>query len=239
MLLVGALLIRMVATGDYLRYVRSGMGPWLVVSGVLLVALGLSGLVTAVRGRRREEPGHDQHHEGHEGHEGHDGHGHGSGRVGWLLLAPVLALLLVTPPALGSFGVDRTSTPGVVVAARGALFPPLPAGRPPRSMTLLEFSQRAASRGGAGLGAAPVQLTGFVAQPRDGAGVRLARYQIACCAADAAAAVVRLVGVPGPPARDTWLSVAGTYRGTGADGVPELAVTASRVVPAPEDPYEG
>ena len=62
-LLVGALLIRMVATGDYLRYVRSGMGPWLVVSGVLLVALGLSGLVTAVRGRRREEPGHDQHHD--------------------------------------------------------------------------------------------------------------------------------------------------------------------------------
>jgi hypothetical protein len=45
-----------------------------------------------------------------------------------------------------------------------------------------------------------VQLTGFVAAV-EGAGFRLARYQIACCAADAAPVVVRVVGVEGSPPR--------------------------------------
>jgi len=110
-LLVGALLIRLVLTGDYLRYVRGGMGPWLVAAGALLVVLGVTGLVAAVR-RRADVPvavagagpgdpggdgdgdgdggggdhdGHDDDSGGHDGHGGggdHDGHGHGSQRVG-------------------------------------------------------------------------------------------------------------------------------------------------------------
>jgi len=226
-LLVGVLLVRLVASGDYLRYVRSGMAPWLVASGVLLAVLGAAGLVGALR-RPAHVPAHDP--------EDDHGHDHGGERVGWLLLAPVVVLLLVAPPALGSFGVGRTA--GVTVRS-GTLFRPLAGGATPVAMTLAEFGQRAGDRGGASFAGTQVELTGFVAQPRDGTGVRLARYQIACCAADAVADVARLVGLPGgPPARDTWLTVVGTFRGVGPDGVPELAVAGSRAVPAPVDPYE-
>jgi len=243
-LLVGALLIRLVLTGDYLRYVRGGMGPWLVAAGALLVVLGVTGLVAAVR-RRADVPvavagagpGDPDGHDGDGDGDG-DGHGHGSQWVGWLLLAPVLALLLVTPPALGSFGVDRTA-PGVRISSGGALFRPLAAGAEPVPLTLLEFGERAGDRSGASFGPARVRLTGFVAVPADGEGVRLARYQIACCAADAVATVVRVVGLPGAtPARDTWLTVVGTYRGTGPDGVPELTVVDAERIPPPVDPYE-
>jgi uncharacterized repeat protein (TIGR03943 family) len=225
-LLVGALLVRMALTRDYLRYVRAGMGPWLIAAGVLLILLALAGLVASMRA------GSDGHDDGH----GHD-HVHGQ-RIGWLLLAPVLALLLVTPPALGSYGVDRTTPLGVTVGSGSAVFAPLPAGGDPREMTLLEFDQRSVDRAGASLTDVPVRLTGFVARPQDGSGARLARYQIACCAADAVAAVVRVVGLEGTPVRDSWLTVVGTFTGTGADGVPELAVTGSRRIPAPVDPYE-
>jgi len=241
-LLVGVLLVRLVVSGDYLRYVRGGMAPWLVASGVLLAVLGAAGLVGALR-RPAPSPAHDHHAHDHHAHDHHahdhdldHGHDHGGERVGWLLLAPVVVLLLVAPPALGSFGVGRTA--GVTVRS-GTLFRPLAAGATPVALTLAEFGQRAGDRGGASFAGAQVELTGFVAQPRDGSGVRLARYQIACCAADAVADVARLVGLPGaPPARDTWLTVVGTFRGVGPDGVPELAVAGSRAVPAPVDPYE-
>lgn len=231
-LLVGALLVRMVLTGDYLRYVRAGMGPWLIAAGVLLILLAVAGLVTALRAGTQIEADDDH------DHVHSHGHGHGQ-RIGWLLLAPVLALLLVTPPALGSYGVDRTTPVGVTVGSGAAVFASLPAGGEPREMTLLEFDQRSVDRAGASLTAAPVRLTGFVARPQDGAGARLARYQIACCAADAVAAVVRVIGLDSPPVRDSWLTVVGTFTGSGADGVPELTVTGSHRIPAPVDPYEG
>jgi uncharacterized membrane protein YcgQ (UPF0703/DUF1980 family) len=81
-------------------------------------------------------------------------------------------------------------------------------------------------------------LTGFVAQASDGTGFRLARYQIACCAADAVAAVARVVGVTGdPPARDTWVVVTGTYRHS-SDAVPELVVSSLVAIAPPADPYQ-
>jgi uncharacterized repeat protein (TIGR03943 family) len=105
-------------------------------------------------------------------------------------------------------------------------------------MSLLEFDQRAADHNGASMGATPVRLTGFVAQERDGAGFRLARYQIACCAADAVAAVVRVTGATGaPPPRDRWVTVTGTFRRTAGD-VPELQASSLVEITPPTDPYE-
>jgi uncharacterized repeat protein (TIGR03943 family) len=214
-LLVGALLVRLSLTGAYERYVRGSMGPWLLVAGLLLGLLGLLGVVRSLFGKHEE------------GHDHRD-------RVGWLLLAPVVALLLVTPPALGSFGVDRSTV--VSVSTGGRVFDPLPSG-PPVPMTLLEFGQRAADHDGASFGATPVRLTGFVARVADGDGFRIARYQIACCAADAVAAVVRVVGAAGQaPARDSWVTVTGTFH-KGGD-VPELLASSLVAVPAPVDPYE-
>jgi uncharacterized repeat protein (TIGR03943 family) len=156
--------------------------------------------------------------------------------VGWLLLAPVLALLLVTPPALGSFGVDRSAS--VNVTSGGRTFDPLPAGGTAVPMTLLEFDERVADHDGASFGATPVRLTGFVARASDGNGFRIARYQIACCAADAVASVLRVTGTIGSrPARDQWVSVTGTFQHS-ADDIPELHAISLIETPAPADPYE-
>lgn len=227
MLLVGAMLIRLTVTDAYQRYVRTGMGPLLLTAGILLVVAG--GYV--VIGSLRRPRGRDPHPEPEHDHE------HGGEGVGWLLLAPVVALLLVSPPALGSFAVDRTTV--VVARGSGGTFQPLPTGTAPRSMTLLEFDQRAMDRDGASFAGAPVRLTGFVARTSDGPGFRLARYQIACCAADAVAAIARVVGVAGAaPARDSWVTVTGTFGHVGTDDVPEIVATSVQQVTAPVDPYE-
>lgn len=226
LLLVGAMLVRLTVTDVYQRYVRAGMGPLLLVAGLLLVALGLVTLVAAFRGRPEPDDGHD-----------HTGHSPGGARVGWLLLAPVLALLLVAPPALGSYGVGRTTT--VDVRTGAGTFAALEPGAAPVTMTLLEFDQRAVDRAGASFGGVPVRLVGFVAAPAAG-GFRLARYQIACCAADAVAAVVDVRGITGdPPARDSWVAVIGTFRpGGDPDAAPLLDVSSVQPEAAPVDPYE-
>jgi uncharacterized repeat protein (TIGR03943 family) len=222
-LLVGTVLLRLVLTGAYGRYVRVGMGPLLLAAGVVVVALGLVTLLRALR--HADAP---------------DAHGHhrdGGDRVGWLLLAPIAALLLVAPPTLGSYGVDRAATVDVR-AGRGALAP-LVAGAEPTPMTLLEFGQRAFDRDGASFGGATVRLTGFVAGVEAG-GFRLARYQIACCAADAAPVVVRVVGGPPAPPRDRWVTVTGVFRpdDRGGGDLPELAAGSVVEIAAPDDPYE-
>lgn len=221
-LLVGALLLRLTLEGTYARYVKAGMYPWLLVAGLALAVLGLFGVIRALAARKPLAHDHDHDHQHSE-------------RAGWLLLAPVTALLLVAPPALGSFGVDRSTA--VDVTSGGQTFAALPAGTTV-PMTLLEFDQRAADHDGASFGTTQVELTGFVARTPDGDGFRLARYQIQCCAADAVAAVVRVVGASGdPPARDQWVTVTGTFRGSRGE-IPELLATSLRIVPAPGDPYE-
>jgi uncharacterized repeat protein (TIGR03943 family) len=217
--LAGTVLLRLTFTGTYTRYVRAGMGPWLGVAGVVLVVLGVVTLVRAVRHARPV-----------------DAHGHGaSPPVGWLLLAPIAALLLVAPPTLGSYGVDRGAAVDIRAGAHG--FDRLARGDGPVAMTLLEFGQRAFDRDGVSFNGATVQLTGFVAGGHD-EGFRLARYQIACCAADAAPVVVRVVGIDGePPPQDTWVTVTGSHR-AGAAEIPELAATSVVEVAQPDDPYE-
>jgi uncharacterized repeat protein (TIGR03943 family) len=221
-LLVGAVLLRLTLTGTYQRYVRPELGPWLLVAGIAVIAIGIATLVWALRHRHAEEDPNAHDHE------------HGVG-PGWLLLAPIAALLLVAPPTLGSYGVDRAAT--VDIRAGAGVFERLPRDGEPRPMTLLEFSQRAFERDGASFNGAPVQLTGFAAGAED-PGFRLARYQIACCAADAAPVVVRVVGTAGdPPTADRWVTVTGTFR-RGGDELPELAATSIVEIPEPNDPYE-
>lgn len=220
-LLVGVLLARLSITDIYARYVRVEMGPWLLVAGGLLAAAGLAGLLRSLL-RPHETVLLSDHHEGH------------TERIGWLLLAPVVALLMVSPPALGSYSVDRST---IVIDDSGTTFDALPRGATV-PMTLLEFDQRAADHAGASFGTTPVELTGFVAHTDDGTGFVIARFQIACCAADAVAAVARIVGVTGTaPGRDQWVTVVGTFDGI-TGGVPELRAADLRAIPAPVDPYE-
>jgi uncharacterized repeat protein (TIGR03943 family) len=221
-LLVGTVLLRLVLTGTYGRYVRVGMGPWLAAAGVLVVVVGL---VTLLQALRHAHP-----------RDAHDHHRHGGGdRVGWLLLAPIAALLLVAPPTLGSYGVDRGAE--VDIRAGAGVLDPLVAGAEPTPMTLLEFGQRAFDRDGASFGGATVQLTGFVAGVEAG-GFRLARYQIACCAADATPVVVEVLGTSGsPPKADQWVTVSGTFEPGGGE-LPRIRATTVEGIEAPNDPYE-
>jgi uncharacterized repeat protein (TIGR03943 family) len=217
-MLVGAVVLRLTVTDTYRRYVKGGMGVWLTIAGVAIVLLGL---VTLVRAVRRSRPAHD--------------HDHNVG-VGWLLLAPIAALLLVAPPTLGSYGVGRAAA-NVNIKAGAGVFKPMQRGVEPLQMTLLEFGQRAYDHHGTSFNGAPVKLVGFVAGDVDG-GFELARYTISCCAADAAPIVVRVLGTSGDPAaRDQWVTVTGTFRPGGGD-IPDLIATSVAQIPAPEDPYE-
>jgi uncharacterized repeat protein (TIGR03943 family) len=222
-LLVGAVVLRLTVTGTYRRYVRPEMGRWLLIAGIVIIVLGVVTLVQALR-RARPPKAH--------GHD--DEHAHGIG-VGWLLLAPIAALLLVAPPTLGAYGVERAGT--VNIRPGLAIFDRLAPGEGPKSMTLLEFVERGFEHGGASFNNVPVRLTGFVAGTAEG-GFRLARYQIACCAADATPVVVDIVGTSGPPAGDDqWVTVTGTFQPGGGE-LPRLAATSIVEIPAPDDPYE-
>jgi uncharacterized repeat protein (TIGR03943 family) len=240
-ILAGTVLLRLTLTGTYTRYVRPGMGPWLAVAGALVIVLGVVTLVRALRTARTAGSVDDPGPGGGGDHARDDGHGHDHGghaaAVGWLLLAPVAALLLVAPPTLGSYGVDRGAAVDVRSGA-GGLDPVDPSGRPV-PMTLLEFSQRAFDHDGESFAGATLELTGFVAaDDGEGDGFRLARYQIACCAADAAPVVVRVVGTHGaPPANDRWVTVTGSFQAGGTE-IPELAATSVVEIAAPDDPYE-
>jgi uncharacterized repeat protein (TIGR03943 family) len=222
-MLVGAVALRLTLTDTYRRYVQPSMGKWLLIAGIAVIVVGF---VTLVQALRNVEPS--------EGH-GHDHeHAHSVG-VGWLLLAPIAALLLVAPPTLGSYGVSRAAT--INISSGPSTFKPLKRNAPPREMTLLEFVQRAFDHGGASLNQAQIELTGFAAGADEG-GFRLARYQIACCAADATPVVVRIVGTSGtPPRDDDWVKVTGTFR-SGRGDIPVLAATSVVEIPAPDDPYE-
>jgi len=222
-MLVGAVVLRLTFTDTYRRYVQPAMGKWLLIAGVALILLGLVTLINALRNVEPEEAhGHD--------HE----HSHSVG-VGWLLLAPIAALLLVAPPTLGAYGVNRAGS--VKVRPGKAFFKPLHQKAAPVQMKLLEYIERSLEHNGASFHGVPVKLTGFVAGSEAGS-FRLARYQIACCAADATPVVMEVVGTSGtPPSDDQWVTVTGTFRPGGGE-LPRLAATSIVEIPAPEDPYE-
>jgi uncharacterized repeat protein (TIGR03943 family) len=222
-MLVGSVVLRLTFTDTYRRYVQPAMGKWLLIAGVALILLGLVTLINALRNVEPEEAhGHD--------HE----HSHSVG-VGWLLLAPIAALLLVAPPTLGAYGVNRAGT--IKVKPGKAFFKPLKQKDAPVQMTLLEYIERSLEHGGRSFHRVPVKLTGFVAGGEAG-GFRLARYQIACCAADATPVDLEVVGTSGPPpSDDQWVTVTGTFQPGGGE-LPRLAATSVVEIPAPEDPYE-
>ncbi|HEV2087480.1 MAG TPA: hypothetical protein VGR21_04115, partial [Cryptosporangiaceae bacterium] len=147
LLLVGGAILRISAFSDvYLRYVKEGLRWYLVVAGVLLVAVGVVTLwrevfsrraLAAYSGRHRNEASAagdglgsgeaasgalaqaDDHAHPDDGH----GHGPGGPRVAWLLTLPVFAVFLVAPPPLGSYAASREGA--TAVQEPSSDFPPL------------------------------------------------------------------------------------------------------------------
>jgi uncharacterized membrane protein YcgQ (UPF0703/DUF1980 family) len=199
--LVGGTLLKLALTGDFERYVKPGVRPYLVAASIVVLLVAAASLVPRWRSG-------DDHH----------GHDHGRFDVAWLLVVPMLVLLVIAPPALGSFSAARSGT-ALGAAANASDLPALPDGR-------------------------RVTLSGFVL-PGEGGTWYLTRMVITCCAADAQPVKVGLAGtVPDGLKGNDWLQVTGTYATrqdrdpVNAQPIPYLTVDSSTPIPAPALQYE-
>ena len=227
MFLFGGAILRASMTDVYLRYVKEGLRPFLIVAGALLVVAAVMTLWYDLRAR-------------HE-HAG-DGHGHDEPRVGWLLILPVLGLLLVTPPALGAYAAGQS---GTVLSAQASdsYYPALPPGDPV-SVGLVEYATRAVYDQGRGMPGRTFELTGFVTSGPDGRPM-LTRMVLSCCAADGRPIKVGMDGaVPGDLPPDTWVQVLGAYSTrvekdpVNQAEVPYVDVRSWQKIAAPRQQYE-
>ncbi len=60
--LVGGTLLKLAITGDYQRYVKVGLRPYLIVAAVVVLAVGAVSLWQAVAARRSPDHDHDHAH---------------------------------------------------------------------------------------------------------------------------------------------------------------------------------
>ncbi|NUR30852.1 MAG: DUF1980 domain-containing protein, partial [Catenulispora sp.] len=134
MLLLGGAVLRTSLTDLYLRYVKAGLRPFLIAAGLLLV---LAAIMTLWHEFRSVDAAHEDH---DHGHDHGDGKPHREPLVGWLIIAPVLGLLLVAPPAMGSYAAGQSGT--ALSTAVDSDYPPLPAGDVV-PLTMLDYASRA------------------------------------------------------------------------------------------------
>jgi putative membrane protein len=224
--LIGAALLWASFSDLYLRYVRAGLQPLLIGAGIVLIVASLTTFwyeFRATRARKDSEKGHSHREPG----------------IAWLLVLPVFALILVAPPALGSYAANRTGT----ALQRPPGFPPLPAGDP-LQLTVLDYATRAVFDNGHSLGTRRFTITGFITIDHAGNYV-LTRMVLSCCAADALPIKVGLDGqVPAALKSDSWLEVTGVYTARHLKDevndavIPFIEVRQAKPVPVPRFQYE-
>lgn len=211
--------IWLLVTGEIYRYI----GPrtyWVVIFGaVCLTAAALSYAVLVMRSQPERASGRQF--------------------VGIaVLLVPILMVVLVPKPSLGSLAASRKLTGGPTAAL--AIQPS--ALQPGEEVSFQEISYAAESAEYAAvLGLSngyQVRLTGFVSDADTGidGALSLTRFSIFCCAADAVPYTVPVRAPTGSAyALDTWLDVEGTLVQEGDRWV----VQADRVleVDEPSNPY--
>lgn len=222
--LIGGAVLRATYTDLYLRYVKAGLRPLLIAAGLVLIVAALATVWYELR--RPRATAHDH------------GHTHPEPAISWLLVLPLLALILLAPPAPGSYSAMHAGT----ALQRPWGFRALPDDDPLR-LGLIDYAGRAAYDHGRALGARRIEITGFIALDRRGA-VYLTRMVRSCCAADALPVKIGLSGrmPPALPA-DSWVDVTGTYTGKrtkdpiNGGTIPFLNVHKVKPAPAPRDPY--
>jgi putative membrane protein len=253
LVLIGAAITRITVDNTFLQYVRAGLRPWLLIAGVILIAVGLTALAreNLPRLKSRHNTESDGHQESRqpesrrpESSHPEDSHPNNSHRqrIAWLLVVPVLAIFVVEPGALGAYSASRGGGGVGSAPPNSNGFTPLPAGSPVPD-TIRDFSQRALWDHGRTLTGRHVTLTGFVT-PRGHGQIYLTRLMITCCAADASPINIRIDGSVGAQPANSWLQITGNYAGidhsqpNGEDPVPILRAVTVRPMKPPTNPYE-
>lgn len=235
LLLLGGAVLRAVWTDEHLRYVKPQLGPFLVAAGILLVA---AAVVTLLHEHRRERAG-----AGADDGAGAEGpHAHHQPQAGWLLILPIVGLLLVSPPALGSYSAGQTGT--ILSSEQPSYSGALPDADPAR-ITVLDYAARAVFGQGRSLGGRRVELTGFLVPGPDGEPL-LVRMVLSCCAADGRPVKVGMTGegTPAGQPADTWVRVVGVYSShttrdpVNGEPIPYLRVQSWQRIDPPTHQYE-
>jgi uncharacterized repeat protein (TIGR03943 family) len=225
LVLLGGALLKISFSGLYLRYVQKGLLPLLIAAGAIMIGLALFAIIRDIRAGKAAAAEDDH------------GHSHSS-RSTWLMLLPVLAVFLISPPALGGDVVSSAADTNQTQRSRN-LLGELPSGDViPLSMT--EFVTRTAWDESGTLDGRKVKLTGFLTRAEGNTFV--ARLAISCCAADARPLKVKLTGdVPSLP-DEQWVEVTGQVVPKSANEqnswVPSFTVESSTSVAEPVEPYE-
>ncbi len=212
-------------SGAVFDYLRPSMRPWVGVAGVVLLVIGISELVAAYR---QLDPGHR------------------STKVGWLLALPICVAVTVGAGSLGVYAVGRNGTfrdlpDGPTSFDLDRYVQSQSFGGQPVEMTLVDLNEAATTTESRDvLADHSLELSGFIVA--DG-GVRLSRFVISCCAADAAVVQVGLDSDDHLPEDGTWVQVIGTLSsrtiddGNGAS-VPVLDLDSFKEISEPELSYE-
>jgi uncharacterized repeat protein (TIGR03943 family) len=209
LLIFGAALVRLASGSALLRYVRPvARGPVLAAGLAMLL---LAGVPAALRSRDRR-----------------------GSRASWLVLAPVVAIALIAPPALGVLTADR---PPVSPPKPDAGFAALPTGDPVPIM-LSDVVLRTVWGASDTLRGRRLRVIGFVARSTD-TGFVLARLVITCCAADAEPYDLDIETSVRAPPTGTWVAVTARFVGPSrADKVvPVLDSASIALIAPPSDPY--
>ncbi|KXO88904.1 TIGR03943 family putative permease subunit [Tsukamurella pseudospumae] len=245
LLLFGSAVAIATATGTYLNYVRPVMFWFLAASAVVIVVLAVSGMAADIGEARADEDFEDDigfagtlTPVAHRPHDDAHGHAHGSGRVGWVLLVPVLLLLFCAPPALDPGAAQRTVVVAATTDESGRAYPPLPPGVAPH-IALNDFQNRAVSDT-AGTLDRDVSMTAYVTHI-DGRPF-LARVMIWCCVADARPIDIEVAGTPALPPDGGWVTaVVRLVPGTATRARhyrPIVRLVSDHPVPQPSPPYD-
>lgn len=226
LLFVGTMILQVGWSDLHLRYVKAVMQPYLIASGLVLMAIGAAGLIRQYRASR---PGKEAAIEG--------GHEHRQPGTAWLLALPLLVLILVTPPSLGAFAASREATRIEEPTVR---LPELPAAQNGAvDLGLTDYYTRV-SYAPESLAGTRVRLTGFVTA--GDADWYVTRIRLSCCAADGRPVKVLTDGAAAPPS-DSWVEVIGTMGAPRSPAgsrtpVPVIEVESVLAIQAPRVTYE-
>lgn len=257
---IGVISVVAAAGGLYLNFVKPVMRWPIIAAALVLIAVAVIGLVghERLRGRRDAAPiapyesmaagrggvsddGVSDGGVSDGGASDHD-HDHGRGpRIGWLLIVPFVLLGVVTPGPLGAFSAERDSG-RITTNGQAPLFDPLTGGDDGVGLPVGDYAMRALYDDPKNLEGKTFLLTGFASELTNGEGWALTRMSLSCCAGDAQAIKVRVVGVDAP-ADNQWVTLTGRWKkaSTPADDpltLPVIEANDLQQISAPTNPYE-